>query len=70
MEYGPRRRMMGKIGDVCLGNERKTSSSLLGQKLNQKKKKEEEDVEERKRFWNREHGSWGTHKMCKASRSL
>lgn len=39
MEYGPRRRMMGKIGDVCLGNERKTSSSLLGQKLNQKKKR-------------------------------
>lgn len=28
--------MMGKIGDVCLGNERKTSSSLLVQKLNQK----------------------------------
>lgn len=39
--------MMGKIGDVCLGNERKTSSSLLGQKLNQKKKK-------KRKMWRRE----------------
>lgn len=39
--------MRGKIGDVCLGNERKTSSSLLGQKLNQKKKK-------KRKMWRRE----------------